>query len=129
MSAQQQPWMCYLLACDTTRATYVGVTPDLDRRLAQHNGLQSGGAKATAGHSWRRICHVRGFPDQRAALQFEWAWKHRSKRYSGAPLQRRFRALQELLADSRSTSLAVPYEDYPAPLEVIMERPEEVPVL
>ena len=127
-------WNCYLL--ETTnptgpRKTYVGVTPDLDRRLRQHNGLQSGGAAATRGHIWRRAAYVRGFPDHTAALQFEWAWKNRTKNYKGKgdPLTRRFKALQELLADSRPTSLAVPYSEYPTPLEVILEEGTEMPQL
>lgn len=124
-------WNCYLLVTvgEPTERTYVGITPDLDRRLAQHNGLRGGGASATRGHTWRRAAFVRGFPDQRAALQFEWAWKHRTKNYRGSPLKRRFLALQELLADSRPTSLAAPYDTYPAPLEVIIEEGTEVPQL
>ena len=117
--------MCYLLIASATGAggTYVGITEDLDRRLAQHNGQRAGGAKATRGKAWTRACHVRGFPDQRAALQFEWAWKARTRRYhAGTPLQRRLRALQELLAEDRPTSMAIAYADYPSPLEVEFEE-------
>ncbi len=116
---------------ESTERTYVGITPDVDRRLAQHNGQQSGGAAATRGHQWRRVAFVRGFPDHRAALQFEWAWKHRTRGYkgSGSPLKRRFLALQELLADSRPTALAAPYDTYPTPLEVILEKGVELPTL
>ncbi len=124
-------WKCYLLVTtdEGPTKTYIGVTPDLDRRLKQHNGLQSGGAAATRGRHWRRAAYVQNFPSQTAVLQFEWAWKHRSKRYRGNPLTRRFLALQELLADSRSTSAAIPYADYPIPLEVVMEEGTEVPSL
>ncbi len=125
-------WNCYLLATiSDPPATYVGITPDLDRRLAQHNGLQSGGAKATSGKSWERICHVRGFPDHRAALQFEWRWKQLSRppKARGTPLERRLRALQTVLALDRPTSAAIPYADYPHPLEVIMETTRDLPAL
>jgi structure-specific endonuclease subunit SLX1 len=105
----------------------VGVTPDLDRRLAQHNGIQSGGAKATHGRVWERVCHVKGFPDHRAALQFEWRWKQISRGLTGAPVQRRFQALQTLLALEKPTSSAVPYKDYAAPLEVVMESQTHSP--
>ena len=121
-------WNCYLLATPGGKKTYVGITPDLDRRLRQHNGEITGGAKATHGHQWERMCHVRGFPDHRAALQFEWRWKQISRRLDGNPLERRFRALQTLLAMDRPTSAAVPYEEYEEPLEVIMEK-GEIPVL
>lgn len=126
-------WSCYLLrTCDGgSQKTYVGVTPDLDRRLRQHNGLQSGGAKATHGRKWERACHVRGFPDHTAVLQFEWRWKQLSRppKAHGPPLERRLRALQQLLALDRPTSAAVPYAEYPTPLEVVMEALEEIPAL
>ena len=121
-------WNCYLLATEGGKKTYVGITPDLDRRLRQHNGEIAGGAKATHGHQWERLCHVRGFPDHTAALQFEWRWKQISRRLDGNPLERRFRALQTLLALDRPTSAAIPYEEYAAPLEVVMEK-GDVPAL
>lgn len=127
--SESVPWKCYLLAtCDgANKKTYVGITPDLDRRLSQHNGLQAGGAKATHGRTWRRICHVHGFPDHRAALQFEWRWKQISRGLVGTPLERRFQALQSLLGLDRPTTAAVPYDEYPAPLEVVMESDIDAP--
>jgi predicted GIY-YIG superfamily endonuclease len=124
-------WYVYLLGACNGKGTYVGMTNNLDRRLKQHNGEQSGGAKATHGQQWRRICYVEGFPDQTAALQFEWAWKHRSRRLrGGGPLQRRMEALQQLLADSRPTAKAVPYAEYPVALEVVWDAEElEIPTL
>ena len=121
-------WKCYLLATADggSQKTYVGITPDLDRRLAQHNGEQSGGAKATHGRTWERICHVTGFPDHRAALQFEWRWKQISRRLTGGPVDRRFEALQLLLGMDRPTTAAVPYSEYPAFPEVIMEKDNNV---
>ena len=117
-------WKCYLLAtCDAgSKKTYVGITPDLDRRLAQHNGKQSGGAKATHGRAWERVCHVYGFPDHRAALQFEWRWKQISRRLTANPLERRFQALQMLLGLDRPTTAAIPYSEYPTFPEVVMEN-------
>lgn len=118
-------WHCYLLeTVEGSPKTYVGVTPDLERRLRQHNGELSGGAKATHGHQWKRVCHVRGFPDHRAALQFEWRWKQISRRLTGAPLERRAKALQTLLAMDRPTTVALPYESWPTPPEVIWESGE-----
>ena len=113
--SQVPGWNCYLLATSDggSKKTYVGVTPDLDRRLAQHNGLQSGGAKATHGRAWERICHVRGFPDHRAVLQFEWRWKHLSRQISNKnPMERRLLALQRLLGLTQSTSKALPYVEW-----------------
>lgn len=123
-------WNCYLLATRDSKKTYVGITPDLNRRLRQHNGELCGGAKATHGHQWDRICHVRGFPDHTAALQFEWRWKQMSRppRQNGTPLERRFRGLQALMALDRPTTAAIPYEEYPEPLEVVMEK-GDIPIL
>ena len=124
-------WKCYLLATNDggSQKTYVGVTPDLDRRLRQHNGLLSGGAKATHGRQWERIGHVAGFPDHTSVLQFEWRWKQLSRKRLGPPLERRLAALQELLALDRPTTAAQPYSEYPEPLEVIVETERSLPVL
>ena len=47
-------WWLYVLVSQDGRRTYVGITVDLPRRLAQHNGERPGGARATrAGRPWR----------------------------------------------------------------------------
>ena len=125
-------WKCYLLA--TTgggfQKTYVGVTPDLERRLRQHNGEIAGGARATAGRQWERIGHIRGFPDHRAALQFEWRWKQITRRLGlGEPLRRRLIALQVLLGYDRATTAATPYEDWLEQPEFHVETERELPFL
>ena len=75
-------WNVYLLV-SPEGPTYVGATVDLNYRLRQHNGEISGGAKATSkcSGSWKRVCHVEGFADECAALQFEWAWKNWTKKF------------------------------------------------
>ncbi len=46
-------WSVYVLLSVNGRRTYVGITTDPERRTAQHNGTQPGGAKATrAGRPW-----------------------------------------------------------------------------
>jgi len=119
MNLDKKPWFVYLLATEDGQ-TYVGATVDPDRRLRQHNGLLGGGARATAarvgqGLTWKRMCHVSGFPDNHAALQFEWRWKSlsRKKELKGLdPVSRRMEALQQLLALDRPTSKAEPYSSY-----------------
>lgn len=45
---EQKTWFVYLLICaDST--FYCGITLDIQRRLAQHNGQLGGGAKYTRG--------------------------------------------------------------------------------
>ena len=75
------------------------------------------------GESWTRAAHVSGFPDWQATLQFEWRWKHLSRKYplKMNPLERRMAALKDLLALERPTSKALAYTEWPAPPEVHLE--------
>ena len=96
-------WYVYLLATvETPSKTYVGATIDVDRRLKQHNGLMSGGAKATCRvpGGWSRVCYIKGFSDKREALRFEWWWKRRSAKLNGNPLQRRQAAMEAMLGEA-----------------------------
>ena len=120
----------YLLV-SSDGATYVGATVDLDRRLRQHNKEIKGGAHATGskvskGETWERALHVEGFPDWQAALQFEWRFKHLSRKYPVKmnPLERRICALKDLLALERPTTKAITYAEWPAPPEVHLEIDE-----
>lgn len=120
----------YLLL-SSDNATYVGATVDVDRRLRQHNKEISGGAHATGakvakGETWLRACHVSGFPDWQAALQFEWRWKQISRKLPAKmfPLERRMKALKQLLALERSTSKAIPYAEWASMPEVHIEFDE-----
>jgi putative endonuclease len=114
-------WKVYLLQDTNQQRTYVGATMDLERRLLQHNQVQSGGAKATHARQWIRIGHVAGFPHQRAALQFEWKWKNLTKKESGTPIERRVKALIVLLNSEQSTSKATDYKEYVSDLNVVWE--------
>jgi structure-specific endonuclease subunit SLX1 len=120
----------YLLL-SSDNATYVGATIDLDRRLRQHNKEIKGGAHATSakvnkGETWIRACHVEGFPDWQAALQFEWRWKHLSRQLSNKlkPLERRMKALEQLLALERPTTKAKAYSEWDSKPNVIIEFEE-----
>ena len=65
-------WVLYGLERDDRRATYVGITTNVKRRLRRHNGELAGGARATRGHAWTLLFVVSGFPDGRTARQYEW---------------------------------------------------------
>jgi structure-specific endonuclease subunit SLX1 len=117
----------YLLV-STNGNTYVGATVDLNRRLRQHNKEIKGGAHATGmkvaqGETWTRAAHVSGFPDWQATLQFEWRWKHLSRKYpiKMIPLERRINALKELLSLERPTSKALAYTEWENKPEVHLE--------
>jgi len=131
-----KPGFVYILEHATTKATYVGATVDLDRRLRQHNKEIKGGAHATGARTneWRRICYATGFPDWSSTLQFEWRLKQLTRNidqyptavatavatatatdasnsvYIGYPMTRRLRALEVLLLLDRPTSKSIPYE-------------------
>lgn len=117
----------YLLE-SSDNSTYVGATIDLDRRLRQHNKEIKGGAHATGikvskGETWKRVCHVSGFPDWQAALQFEWRWKQLTRKLPTHmfPLQRRMEALKQLLLLERPTSKAKAYSEWESPPKVNIE--------
>lgn len=101
-------WYCYIIA--NGRHTYNGSTNDLRRRLRQHNGEITGGARATSrvGPGWRYVAVVGGFPDHVNTLQCEW----RIKCPSGRPGRRepqwcgvagRVRGLAHVLQQERWT--------------------------
>ena len=119
----------YLLYCDNS--TYVGATVDLDRRLRQHNKEICGGARATGrkvakGETWQRICYISGFPDWQSTLQFEWRWKQITRKipFGKSCLERRMRALKQLLSLPQSTSKAIPFIEWPSPPEIHFELVE-----
>ncbi len=127
MANKENKFYVYLLEC-SDKSTYVGATVDLNQRLRKHNKEIKGGAFATGskvekGEIWERACHVAGFPDWQAALQFEWAWKHYSRKLPQKmlPLERRLRALKTLLALERPTSKAKAYTEWEKDPEVNLE--------
>lgn len=101
----EDSWKCYVI--ENRGATYVGVSPDPVRRLRQHNGEISGGAKYTTskGAGWTHVCLVEGFRTKQEALQFEWAVKHVPPRNAGG-LDNRLRKLFAVCARERWTSKA-----------------------
>ena len=133
-TTQNQNFYVYILE-SSDNATYVGATVDLDRRLRQHNKEIKGGAYATSakvvkGETWTRVCYVSGFPDWQAALQFEWRLKQLSRKLPSRmfPLERRKKALEQLLLLERSTTKAIPFNEWPSPPQVHWLREPTVPL-
>ena len=129
---ESRQFYVYLLESSIKKATYVGATVDIHRRLRQHNkeicgGAHATGARVTRGEVWRRVCYVTGFPTWQAALQFEWRFKQISRRLPKTltPVERRTQALSMLLALDRSTTKAIPYAEWPSAPQVIWECEED----
>ena len=101
----EAPWIVYIIA--NRQFTYVGVSPDPTRRLRQHNGELSGGAKYTTskGPGWNHVCLIEGFRNKIEALQFEWAVKHIPPRDAGG-IKNRIKKLFTLCRKERWTSNA-----------------------
>lgn len=79
-ATEDRRWACYLLRSAGGRLTYVGSSVDVARRLRQHNGERSGGARYThRDRPWTRLAVVRGFREAREALCFEWRWKRATR--------------------------------------------------
>ena len=125
---EAREFFVYLLESSSKCATYVGATVNLERRLRQHNkelsgGAHATGAKVTRGETWRRACHVTGFPTWQAALQFEWRFKQLTRRIpvdvaramlgGSGIIARRRQALTMLLALERPTTKAMAYAEWP----------------
>lgn len=95
-------YVCYVIRLSGGKRTYCGVTNNLKRRLRQHNGEISGGARYTTTHGpgWSVYFVVRGFVSHRDCLRFEWKMKH--TRVNGmsslSPCARRDCVLQRVLA-------------------------------
>jgi putative endonuclease len=71
------PSFVYVLAArnpDGRTITYVGWTLDLERRLAEHNGAGSKGAKSTRGQAWSLI-YAEKHRTRRRAMAREYALK------------------------------------------------------
>lgn len=72
------PWQVYLLEC-ADGTLYCGITTDVERRLAQHNGFLPGGARYTSGRRPVRLLAVRNCSDKSEALRLELSVKARPR--------------------------------------------------
>ena len=73
-------YCCYLLTSVNPKYknhTYIGFTVNPKRRIRQHNGEITKGAKKTKlKRPWKMVCFISGFPTHQSALTFEWTWQH-----------------------------------------------------
>jgi len=125
-------YLCYLIVSIDRRRTYVGVTNNFKRRIRQHNGEITGGARATSSvkaRPWSPVVTVHGFRDYREALQLEWAWKHEAPRRAHG-LPSRLTKLVTLCNKERWTQNAPPSSEVPLQLRFhTADRPLTLPNL
>ena len=96
-------WDCYIIVNDN--CSYVGITPDTEKRIKKHNGEISGGAKYTRsrGPGWKYVCIISGFDNKIDTMRFEWAVKHCSPK-SMKGITNRIKKLITVLNRERWTS-------------------------
>ena len=105
-------WFCYILRCideDHKNLTYGGSTNNIKKRLQQHCGKISGGAKATRGKQWEVYALVTGFPDHNNCLSAEWRINHVTGKRGRRPavycgVNGRIKGLNEVLMLNRWTN-------------------------
>lgn len=82
------------------RKTYVGITNNMTRRLRQHNGELVGGARYTTMNKglgeWKIHSFINGLTKSKA-LSIEKRIKLRSRKQSGSAIERRLKAIDEVL--------------------------------
>jgi predicted GIY-YIG superfamily endonuclease len=91
-------YICYCIQNTAKKKTYVGISNNFQRRLRQHNGEISSGARYTSGDSWNPVIILSGFINKNQVLRFEFLWKHiKSKLIHSFGLQKRIHTLLLLL--------------------------------
>ena len=120
----QNKHYCYILQNDDNQRTYNGYTVNTRKRLRQHNGEISGGAKSTkCSNTWKYIAVISGFPDKINALQCEWRIrkpfnKRRTIEYCGS--EGRIKGLNHVLHLEKWTNRALP-NGYPLKVKILPE--------
>ena len=89
-------YLVYLIKCENL--SYVGMTNDFFKRLRQHNGEISGGAKYTSKKKgWYPVLIIDGFQDMKSAMQCEWKLKHFARKGSVRGVKGKLKYLSKYL--------------------------------
>tara|TARA_B110001469_G_scaffold127677_1_gene149701 strand:- start:337 stop:723 length:387 start_codon:yes stop_codon:yes gene_type:complete len=95
-------YIVYLIVCENLY--YIGMTNNFLRRIQQHNGILSGGAKFTKQKKdWNPILIIDGFETKSEAMQCEWGFKNR-RGYNLKGIEGRFKKLEFLLNKNKWTN-------------------------
>ena len=103
----QNNYIIYMLINTSHNKTYIGITNNMLRRIRQHNGEITGGAKYTTAnlgfgewiyYGW--ISSKESILEKNRALSIEKKIKIRSKKLKGTPIERRIGAINSLLLEN-----------------------------
>ncbi len=97
------------------KKTYIGMTDNPLHRLRQHNREIVGGARATAGQTWKHVCVLSGFPTRRSALQFEWMWKYCARRERARTIEAKMETFSEIWKRDCSSSTSIHFSQFSTP--------------
>lgn len=79
MKATESGWFLYLVRTRSGNI-YTGISTDPERRLRQHNGDLSGGAKSLRGQRPIQLLYQQPYPCRSSASKAEYQFKQLSKR-------------------------------------------------
>jgi predicted GIY-YIG superfamily endonuclease len=104
-------YIIYLIINNINKKTYVGITNHPERRIKQHNGYLSGGAKYTTMNKgtgeWIYYGFILGV-EKRMALSLEKKIHIHSRKTKGkTALERRINCIQDLLKDYSNLSFII----------------------
>ena len=107
-------YIIYFLTHTKCNKTYIGITNNKERRIRQHNGEISGGAKYTTSnkldgewiyHGW--IKSINGILEKNRALSIEKKIKIRSRQCKGSPMERRTMAIDSLIEENQDLTFNI----------------------
>ena len=110
---QEKNYYCYWIL--SGQCSYIGATVDPKRRLRQHCGVITGGARRTRGKLWTFHCVMSGFRTWREALCMEWCFKYYSRKCRS--VESRQIVLDNIFKMERWTSNSPPAVDVPLKVE------------
>jgi predicted GIY-YIG superfamily endonuclease len=106
-------YIVYLLINTTHNKTYIGITNNQSRRIRQHNGEITGGARYTTSNKgegeWKYYGWIQANDvlEKNLALSIEKKIKIRSKKLKGKPLERRIGAINTILEENPNIKFIV----------------------
>lgn len=103
MTAVPTPWFVYMVRT-ATGALYTGISTDPERRLRQHSGALTGGAKALKGKGPLQLVFTFAMPCRSSASKLEYQLKQWNKAQKELLLKqevKQLNLLQQLSGESR----------------------------